>query len=291
MIQHSLGFRQAVPDEIAGSLNLRVERYGRRTRPVKTESYGVLRLMQPHYLDESGQLTYIIVNPGGAYFGEMYRFLIEVGERAHLLLSSQGATRIYKTPKEPAVQEMTLSLAEGSRLEYVPEQVIAYRDAQYRQYTTIIAAPDAQGFFAEVVTPGWDPDDAKFTYAGMHLQTEVRDHAGQGFVCIDNVRIRPEMIGQALHGIGYLEGATHMGSVLILGPHTQGDYLEAVREIVAAKGPVKTGVTRGTRHGVSWVMVRALADSTDALNAMILAVNEYDRSVTTGQSRLNLRRY
>jgi hypothetical protein len=38
-------------------------------------------------------------------------------------------------------------------------------------------------------------------------------------------------------------------------------------------------------------MVRALADSTDELNDMILAVNQLDRSVTTGQSRLDLRRY
>ncbi|HHX46707.1 MAG TPA: hypothetical protein GX718_04960, partial [Brevibacterium sp.] len=52
------------------------------------------------------------------------------------------------------------------------------------------------------------------------------------------------------------------------------------------------GTTRGSRHGVSWLMVRALANSTKELNDMLLDINELDREITgTGQSRLNLRRY
>jgi hypothetical protein len=38
-------------------------------------------------------------------------------------------------------------------------------------------------------------------------------------------------------------------------------------------------------------MVRALADSTDALHALVYGVNEFDRAATTGQRRLDLRRY
>lgn len=291
MTRSSLGFRQAVSGDLAGSITLAVERHGHRTRPVKTESFGVLRLMQPLYLDESGQVTYIVMNPGGAYFGERYRYSIDVRPTARLLVSSQGATRIYKTPLEPAVQEITFALGAGSRLEYIPDQVIAYKDADYRQFTKISAAPDAHGFFAEIVTPGWDPEDYKFTYSGMHLRIDVHNEAGLDYVCVDNVKIRPGVIGHAIHGIGYLEGATHMGSILILGQHTQGNYPNAVRDIVEAHGPAKVGVTGGTRHGVAWIMVRALANSTDELNRMILAVNEFDRSVTTGQSRLQLRRY
>ncbi len=113
MTRRSLGFQPASPAETAGSLRLVVARRGHRTRPTITESAGVLRLLQPLYLDESGQVTYIVVNPGGAYFGETYRLVVEAGPGAHLLLSSQGATRIYKTPVRPAVQEMTVSLAPG----------------------------------------------------------------------------------------------------------------------------------------------------------------------------------
>ncbi|HZK04450.1 MAG TPA: urease accessory protein UreD [Actinomycetaceae bacterium] len=285
----TLGFSKAAPSEVAGALDLTVQRSGVRTRPVKTEGSGVLRLMHPLYLDDSGQLTYIVVNPGGAYFGEDYRMRVEVGEGASLLLASQGATRIYKTPHRPAVHDATFTLAAGSRLEYVPEQIIAYRDANYRQTTLIEAHPEAQAFMGEIVTPGWDPDDARFTYAGMRLRVGVRSAGGA--VCLDNVSIRPAHLGKAINGLGYLEGASHMGSTLMVGPHAAGAFVDQVRDAVDAHGLNRAGVTAGVRHGVSWVMVRALADSTDALRALILDVNEVDRSATTGQGHLDLRRY
>ena len=291
MMASALGFRKATSPDIAGSLDLSVARDGHRTRPVRTEHSGVLRLMQPLYLDDSGQLTYIIVNPGGAYFGEKYRSNVKVEPGANLLLTSQGATRIYKTPQEPAVQDIAFTLGAGSRLEYVPDQTIAYRNADFRQTMTITAAPDAQGFFEETITPGWDPEDERFTYAGIRLRIEVKAEESDGFVLIDNVRIEPRVIGDAIDGMGYLEGFSHMGSVLILGPHTTGDYVAQVRDIASRYESARVGVTNGTRHGVSWLMIRALANSTDELNDMVLAINGFDRSVTTGQSRLDLRRY
>lgn len=291
MTGSTLGYRRAVPTELAGRLNLVVARHGHRTRPVITDSRGVLQLKQPMYLDDSGQLTYLLVNPGGAYFGERYRYSVELQPQASLLLSTQGATRIYRTPLEPAVQEANFTLAEGSRLEYVPDQTIAYRDATYRQWTRVVANPGAQAFLSDISTPGWDPDGATFTYSDLHLRMEVCSDREPGPVCVDNVRIRPRSIGDAVHGIGYLEGRTHMGSVLIVGAHTRGDYRDGIQEVVDGLHKTRAGVTTGTRHGVSWLMVRAIADSTDALNELVVAANQFDRSLTTGQGKLDLRRY
>lgn len=291
MSQATLGFRAATRDAVGGTLALAVARQGHRTRPVTTEASGIFRLMQPLYLDDSGQVTYILMSSGGAYFGETYRVAVDVQPGAHLLVSSQSATRIYKTPVAPAVQEAAFTLGAGSRLEYIPDQTIAYRNADYRQYTKIVTGPDAQAFFGEIVTPGWDPEDLKFTYAGMHLRIDVHSADGAGLVLVDNVRIQPAAIGDAIDGIGYMEGRTHMGSVLILGAHTRGDYRDEVRAIVERFETVRAGVSGGSRHGVSWLMVRALGDSTDTLRDMILTVNAHDRAVTTGQARLDLRRY
>ena len=96
--------------------------------------------------------------------------------------------------------------------------------------------------------------------------------AGDGplaLVCADNVRIVPGEIGAAIEGIGYMEGASHMGNVLILGQHVDEAYVDAVRELVDASGLARAGVTSGARHGSPWVMVRALASSTDALSALV----------------------
>lgn len=276
---------------VAGDLEIVVARTGRITSPAHTRHRGVLRLMQPLYLDDSGQLTYMIVNPGGAYFGERYRLAVDVGPSAHLLVTSQGATRIYRTPHEPAQHAATFTLRSGSRFEYLPDQTIAYRDADFRQTTMVRAAPDAQAFFGEIVTPGWDPDGKRFTYAGLHLRVEVVTESDGRPVYIDNVLLQPAVIGGAIDGIGYLEGASHMGSVLILGDHLTAASADRVHDTVNELVLAKVGVTFGTQHGVSWLLVRALAASTDQLRTMIFAVNGLDRAATSGQPHLDLRRY
>lgn len=289
----SLGFRRAeARTGPAGTVALSVGLGpDGRTHPVRTDSRGVLRLMQSLRLDDSGQVAYFVVNPGGAYFGEVCRMDVEVAAGASLLLSSQGATRIYRTPNAPAVQEASFTVREGARLEYVPDQAIAYRDADYRQITQLTLAANAQAFLGEIITPGWDPDGRPFTYTDLRLRVDVRVDADR-LVVSDNVRITPATIGPAIDGIGYLEGASHMGSALAFGPHVAStEYADAVHALVEKSGLTRAGVTSGNRHGVSWLMVRALAGSTDALTALVLDVNEHDRAVTTGQKRLHLRRY
>lgn len=287
----SLGFRRAAPKEVAGSLHLVIGRSGNRSVPLLKQGEGLLRVMNALYLDDSGQVTYIVINPGGAYFGEHYRYDIEVTEGANLLLASQGATRIYRTPVRPAVQRAVFLLAADSRLEYVPNQTIAYRDADYRQKVTYQVDPSARLFTSEVVTPGWDPDLANFTYTGMHLRAEVVRSDSQQAVCTDNVQLRPERVGGGISGVGYTEGASHMGSVLVVGPHATAEYLDRVRDILDDHPKLRAGATRGERHGVCWVMVRALGDSTGSLDHLFGDVNTFDRSVTTGQGPLNLRHY
>ena len=285
------GFRAAASSELAGDLELVVARAGRITTPVRTRHRGVLRLMRPLYLDDSGQLTYVVVNPGGAYFGERYRTAIDVGCSAHLLVASQGATRIHRTPREPAQHTAEFTLRSGSRFEYMPDQTIAYRDADYRQTITVRAAPDAQAFLGEIVTPGWDPNGERFTYAGMRLRVNVVTECDSRPVCTDNMLLQPAAVGGAIDGIGHLEGMSHVGSALILGEHVTDPYADRVHETLSDLGLAKVGVTSGSRHDVSWLLVRALATSTDDLHTMIYAVNELDRAVTTGQRRLDLRRY
>lgn len=285
-------YQVSTPAEIAGTVVLVVEPQGARSGPTITENSGVFRLLQPLYLDDSGQVMYMIVSYGGAYFAEEYHIEVTARERAHLLVSTQGATRIHRTVDRPAVQRMAIHLEANSRVEYVPDRTIAYKDSSYLQDTVIHTAPSAQGFFGDIITSGWDPQNKRFTYSDLHLKTAVRAEGSEGHVLIDNLRLQPSSIGDSIEELGYLEGFSHMGSLLILGTHIDEDYADEVRQITARYANAQAGTTRGTRHGVSWLMVRALANSTQELSNMLLDLNEFDRRITgTGQARLNLRRY
>ena len=45
----------------------------------------------------------------------------------------------------------------GTALEYVPDQLILYRDADFRQRTVVNMHPQASLFLSDIITPGWSP--------------------------------------------------------------------------------------------------------------------------------------
>ena len=69
-----------------GALELRVS--VARQRSVATHQFhqGALRVLRPHYLDESGQVCYVMVNPGGAYLGaDLFVIDVEVEDGGRLV--------------------------------------------------------------------------------------------------------------------------------------------------------------------------------------------------------------
>ena len=71
-----------------------------------------------------------MVNPGGAYLGaDLFVIDVEVEAGASLLLTTQSATKVYRTPGSFAEQRMTLRLGDNAQLELAPDQLIAYREA------------------------------------------------------------------------------------------------------------------------------------------------------------------
>src|SRR6476661_4335908 len=195
---------------------------------------GALRVLRPHYLDESGQVCYVVVNPGGACLGaDLYVIDVEVGDGADLLLTTQSATKIYRTPGSFAEQRMRLRLGEGARLELAPDQVIAYREASYRQNTHVTVRPSSSLIMAEIVTPGWSPDGASFRYEELRLRTEIYVETGAGteLLALDNLLVRPPL--NDVTGMAFMEGFSHLGSLMVVDPRVDqalADELHAVAQ-------------------------------------------------------------
>ena len=159
---------------LTGELRLRVAVRGGRSVAARQFHQGALRVLRPHYLDRSGQVSYTVINPGGAYFGaDRYGIEVDVEEDASLLLTTQSATKVYRTPQGPARQDMTLRLGPGAVLEYVPDQLIVYRGGSYLQDTRVVMDPSASVLLAEVITPGWSPTAEPFRYDRLGMRTEV----------------------------------------------------------------------------------------------------------------------
>lgn len=275
-----------------GELTLRIGQ--REGRSVAEHQYhqGALRILRPHYLDDSGQVCYVVVNPGGAYLGaDLFVVDVEVGDGADLLLTTQSATKVYRTPGSFAEQRMAVRLGEGARLELMPDQLIAYREASYRQNTHITVQPSSSLVMAEVVTPGWSPDGTSFKYEELRLRNEIRvETAGRtDLLALDNLLIRPPL--DDVTGLGFMEGFSHLGSLVVVDPRVDQALADQLHALTADhKAHTGISLTR-TVAGTTGLVLRSLSGSTEKLNRLLGACTALLRERWHGQEPLNLRKY
>jgi urease accessory protein len=288
--------------EATGELGLRIGH--RDGRSVATGQYhrGALRVLRPHYLDESGQVCYVMVNPGGAYLGgDLYTIDAEIGRDARLLLTTQSATKIYKTPGTFAEQRMRITLGTGASFEYAPDQLIAYRQANYRQNALIEMDETASLMLSEVITPGWSPDGEPFRYEQLRLRNEIR--RGGRLLAIDNLLIRPSSGGgppphktaagpgaaRQVAGPAFMEGYSHLGSLLVVDPRVGAALVEEMHALLREfEQDTLTGISQLNGPGF---VVRSLSCSTETLNALIGSLTAVLRRRWFGQAPLDLRKY
>lgn len=281
----------------AGILKMRLEKnsLGRSFAPYQYHE-GALRVLRPHYLDNpSGQVTYTVINPGGAYFGaDRYLFEIQTQPGAQLLLTTQSATKVYKTPQGPAFQQMDVDVHENSVFEYMPDQLIVYREGSYRQNTSVLMRPSSTVVLAEIITSGWSPDQQEFRYHEISTRTEIKVAAESGTrrLVVDQLRLKPQM-GAGIKGMGMMEGYSHAGQLLLADARITDDLFDQIVAL-AEESDTYSGVSRagtGEVFGVSCISVRSLAHTTAAIAKLQSDVVNLMRRELRQQSPLNLRKY
>lgn len=278
-----------------GELRLRIEQREGRSYAARQYHDGALRILRPLYLDRSGQVCYPMINPGGAYFGaDRYVLDLEIGADASLLSTTQSATKVYRTPQGPAVQDMEVRLGPGAVLEHVPDQLIVYREGSYRQRTLVRMHPSASLVMAEVITPGWSPEGEPFRFDELRLRTEVRVEDGEHSrrLVVDQLRMVPGD-GSAMSSMGMMEGHSHTGQLLIADRRLDQPLYDELAVLVEASG-THSGITRGgvpADDGVQCVAVRTLAGSTGAIAGLHRDVIDLLRGRWRGQPPMDLRKH
>lgn len=288
MIRNEItNIQEAEAQGFTGVLELGIGDSGGRSAAKRQYHAGALKIIRPHYLDDTGQVYYTVVNPGGGYVGGdgyFQRFALE--SEASAIITDQSATKVYRTPSDHVYQRMEFEVGQGGTLEYVPDQLILYRDADFRQDTVVKLAGDASFFMSEIVTPGWAPDKSMFGYEHMHLRTEV-EIDGE-LTLVDNLRIDPRSTVHPVSSMGFMGDYTHVASAICFDPQITDEVLAEIREELPIVDGVEASLTATERPGF---VLRAVANRTEELMAIVLAVVDGVRSRFRGQGQLKLRQY
>ena len=88
---------------------------------------GPLRIFKSLYPEGDAICHNVIIHPpGGLVGGDVLEVNVHAASQCHGLLATPGATRFYRSEGPVARQQVTLTLEESARLEWLPLEAIAY---------------------------------------------------------------------------------------------------------------------------------------------------------------------
>ena len=135
---------------------------------------GPLRILQSLY-PEGDQICHnvLVHPPGGLVGGDTLDIQVTVAEGAHALVSTPSATRFYKSGGQAALQQVTATLAPGSRLEWLPLEAIAYNDCEATNRAIFNLAPSSELMAWDVTALGLPSSDMAFTKGHFQQHLEI----------------------------------------------------------------------------------------------------------------------
>ena len=188
-----------------GALVLRLEQDKSNGKTSVKEQYSRVPLYTQRalYLEEALSnmaYMYIISPSGGILQGDRYRMDITLRNHAFAHITTQGATRIYRMERNYATQIINIDVGEDCYFEYIPDQVIPYRDSRFYQEANLRVHDNATLLYSEIITPGRVASGEHFDYDICYMKAIAKDHSG-GLKFTDVAMLEPKKRDMKMLGV------------------------------------------------------------------------------------------
>ena len=214
-----------------GFLKLTLGFDSQRNKTIITEQLSrvPLYVQKALYYDEtipSMAHVFVLSPSGGVLQGDRYRTDIELKNGAMSHITTQGATRIYKMNSNYATQMINLNVGKDCYLEFLPEQLIPYKNSRYYQKATFKVDDSATLVYSETIVPGRVAMGELFDYDVCCLKTLCYDDK-QEMKFHDNCILEPKK--QTMNSLGIFGNRTVLSMMYVV---TKKECVEELYEII-----------------------------------------------------------
>lgn len=175
--------RLSLEFEIKAALGQTTLRVCRQTPPLK-----VIRAFDN---GGGGVLVHLHNVSGGVVDGDYLELDVNLGANSYAQLTTTGATRLYRkySDRPSATQINQVIVGENALLEMLPDQLIPFAGAVYRQDTHIQLARGAGLFWWETIAPGRVAAGEQFQYELLDLSFALYDEHKP--IALEHARLEP----------------------------------------------------------------------------------------------------
>ncbi len=223
-----------------GSITLRYDCPDLKTRLISTWNQAPLKVQRPFYPESGTCHTVLIHTAGGMAGGDRLTYDIALAPKAHVVLTTAAASKIYRMPAQGAEQVITLDIAEDACLEWLPQETIVFNQAKFKQTLKVNLASGAKWLGWDVYRFGRTARGEQFLEGQWRSHTEVWQSGVP--LWIDRQYLpggQPSL--EHPHGLG---GYPVVGTLVWVGQSVEKDLIETLRSRWPQDKLGEVGVTR-----------------------------------------------
>ena len=245
---------------------------GPRTVLARKHQLGPLTVQRAFYPEGATCHLYPLHPPGGIVGGDALDLRLDVAGDAHALVTTPGATKLYRSAGPRAEQTQSLTVARGGVLEWLPQPTILFRGARVQTRTEVRLGAEASFIGWDILSLGRPANGERFCPGALDAAWAL--HRETRPLLLE--RLRVDDCADLVRPTG-LRGQPVVGSFVAAGfPAGQ---IDAARGTVAQAHTGLFGVTLVD----DLLVVRALGGSTEAVWALFCALWAQVRPAVVGR--------
>jgi urease accessory protein len=245
-----------------------------RTRIIERVHDGPLVVQRPYYPEVGGRChAYIVHPPGGIVGGDELTLRVDVTEGGQALLTTPSATRLYRNDGRTPSISQHLTVSDGSTLEWLPQELIAFDGSDARIETRVILEERATYLGWDILCLGRPAAGERYRRGRLRQRLQVRreDHS-----LLDEL-LTLEADGPVLGAPWGLGRRSTLANLVAVAPgEVSAQQLASVRAALPG-----TGQAAATRVSGALV-VRVLSDSAREAHAVLQAAWQVARPMLIG---------
>ena len=253
-----------------GRGRISVKQAAGRTRIDRLYQEGAARIRVPDHPGRKDLEAIIINTAGGVTGGDDVGWDAKAGPNTHLTVTTQACEKIYKADKTTANVRVNLTLAEGARLNWLPQETILFDRARLARTIEADLAGGSSLLLVEPVIFGRRAMNETVKAGAWHDTWRVH-HKGR-LIHAENVHIEGA-IAEHLDSIASLDGQTALATIALIGNHAEGK-LAMARTIIDGVPNCIGGASFWTVANAGKLIVRLAAPHGYALReALVPLIN------------------
>jgi urease accessory protein len=257
---------------------LDIEPSSGKTRIKEKESAFPLSVQKEMYYDQfQPKMThvYIVSSSGGILQGDKYTIDIILEKNALAHITTQGATRVYGMNVSNAIQVVNVSLDDGAYLEFIPDQIIPYKNSRFYQEINFKVHDNATMIYSEIISPGRIGMGEIFDYEICYLRSIGKNHKDE-LRFTDYTKIEPKKMN--LRDFGVLEQKQITATMYILAKRKDVEkIIQTLENGIKNSSEIEFGWSTMTKE--NGILLRILGNTTRDVIRLVYDITKMVRKI------------